>query len=91
MDKRYIAKFDPQVWIRDYAVSVDAKGFTEWECTEFMNDRSFPIAHSEIDEAIEKNDYFLDRDDVFKGDPNAPEWIRNWDGPFTINVSWLED
>jgi hypothetical protein len=25
--------------------------------------------------------------DAFKDDPSAPEWVRNWDGPFEIDVA----
>jgi hypothetical protein len=28
----------------------------------------------------------LDRDAVLKADPNAPQWVRDWRGPFTIRV-----
>jgi hypothetical protein len=28
----------------------------------------------------------VDNDDVFQGDPEAPEWVREWHGPFTIRI-----
>lgn len=31
----------------------------------------------------------LDIDDALREDENAPEWVRQWHGPFTIQV-WIE-
>ena len=30
--------------------------------------------------------WVLDASDIFKDDPAAPEWVRKWQGPFTIWV-----
>lgn len=88
--RRYLARFEPQAWINDYAVEVDAEGPTTWECTAFVRHTQSNYFH-DIDREIERSLFFLDRDDVLKGDPNAPAWVREWQGPFTITVEFLED
>jgi len=87
--RRYRATFDPQAWINDYAVSVDPEGETAWDCTAFVTsppDRLDGFGEAAVLAAIEADGYFLDRDDVLKDDPAAPEWVREWAGPFTITV-----
>jgi hypothetical protein len=86
--RRYEARFDPQAWINDYAVSVDPEGETEWDCTAFVANRP---DRADIDKAIDRDRYWLDRDDVLMGDPAAPEWVRKWRGPFTITVEWADE
>ncbi len=77
---RYQAHFDPQAWVNDYAVSVDPEGEQTWDCTAFASDDTDYTAR------VLGNWDGLDRDDVFIGDPAAPEWVRNWHGPFTITI-----
>ena len=89
MSKRYIATFEPQAWQNDYAIPVDPEGPTEWDCTDMMLSR--PDYFAGVDRKIEDDFDFLDRDDVLKSDQAAPEWIREWGGPFTITVSHAEE
>jgi hypothetical protein len=81
---RFTAHFTPEAWIKDNATEVDAEGPQEWDCTEFayanygytlrvIEGAGFGIAG-------------IDNDDVFKSDPAAPQWVRDWKGPFTITV-----
>lgn len=71
---RYIATFVPQAWIRDYAVSVDPEGPTEWDATEFV------LAQDEawLARTLREGDH----DDILRTDDNAPEWVQQWSGPF---------
>lgn len=80
----YKAHFDPQAWIHDYATSVDAEEEQTWDCTAFVE--ADPELKAKVDEAIADEGYFLDRDDALMGDDNAPQWVRDWSGPFTITV-----
>lgn len=59
--------FHPQAWVNDYAVPVDPEGPTEFE--------------------VSDSDLIGLKPDTFKSDNlqfhhNAPDWIREWSGPF---------
>ena len=77
---RYTATFHPQAWIRDNAVEVDAEGETSWDCSEFL--ASAPADWREATLARGR-----DYDDILRDDPNAPEWVREWRGPFDTEVA----
>lgn len=68
-DCQITARFRPEVWINDYATTVDAQGDTEWM-----------IAAHELFPNSADNDYL-------KGSHLAPEWVREWSGPFEIYIS----
>ncbi len=85
---RYLARFTPEAWIRNYATEVDAEGPQEWDCT--------TLALTQLDyltavaarrhESLDGGEGVLDNDDMFKDDPDAPDWVRSWTGPFTIHI-----
>ena len=84
---RYIARFQPEAWLNDCAIAVDPDGPTEWDCTAFVT----PDVRAYLDGCVKRRDDdltsgVLDDDDVFIDDPAAPEWVRRWRGPFTIQV-----
>jgi hypothetical protein len=87
---RYTARFQPEAWISDQAVPVDPEGPSEWDCTPFVDEAKLAylrkLADREGESLQDLVDGVLDNDDVFKGDPAAPLWIRQWRGPFTIRV-----
>lgn len=85
---RYVATFEPQAWINDYAVAVDAEGETAWDCTDYL--RQEEGLEAEVRAAIAEEGYWLDQDDVFAADPAAPAWVRDWHGPFTITIVYEE-
>jgi hypothetical protein len=68
----------PEVWIRDHAVPVDQPelGDHEWTPTILPDEALLMIVGESC----------IDRDDALLDDPNAPEWLRQWPGPFTITV-----
>jgi hypothetical protein len=76
--KRIIATFHPQAWIRDYAVFVDPEGETDFDVTDVI--LAMP---REKALALEDDQYDSDR---LREAPNAPAWIKNWSGPFYIEV-----
>lgn len=80
---RYIAQFTPQAWINDYATDVDPEGQTKWDATAHLLEN---VNEGDVIEAIQSEGCWLDEDDVLKGDENAPEWVKEWSGPFTITV-----
>jgi hypothetical protein len=85
----YLARFVPQAWVRDQAIDVDPEGDTEWDVTEAF--LALPDDYREVLLQFMENDRFsdgeaLDRHDALKEDPNAPEWIREFRGPFSLYV-----
>jgi hypothetical protein len=86
---RYQANFEPQAWQNDDAIPVDPQGPTTWDCSEYIGQQG-DLFLNRLHRHLADNGVFLDRDDVLKGDPVAPEWIREWQGPFTITVAAIE-
>ena len=80
---RYIAHFQAEAWQNDYANPVDPEGPEEWDCTEHLTKRK--VVQS-VDACLLVAEDWEDSFDILKGDPAAPEWIREWRGPFTITV-----
>lgn len=76
---RYIATFTPQAWINDYAVTVDAEGETTWDVTEHLN----TLSPADRQAVMKPN---TDASDTLREIETAPAWIRNWSGPFMIEV-----
>jgi hypothetical protein len=92
--QRYVAYFQPEAWVRDDAIPVDPEGPQEWDCTEFASkpDSAAYLARVADWRHESPDDPFgmLDNDDWFRADPAAPEWIRQWRGPFTIRIRRIE-
>lgn len=78
---RYRARFTAQAWQGDYAVTVDACGPVEWDCTDYM--RALPDDAARA--AAMKPDYYPS--DRVRDDPAAPEWVRQWAGPYYVTVT----
>lgn len=82
---RYRATFRPQEWVRDNAFDVDPEGDASWDVTEFVNTLV-------ADETLtgEQRDAMLakgrDLEDLLRQDPNAPHWVRAWQGPFETEI-----
>jgi hypothetical protein len=70
--------FNPQAWMRDYAMSVDPEGDTTWEVSRAEFLAMFP------DEATFNSQHQL-RDDL-RHEGTAPKWIRDWSGPFEVEL-----
>ena len=64
------ARFHPQAWVDDYAIDVDPEGPTEWDV-------------GAVSETMKDDTYDPDR---WREHPNTPAWVREWAGPFWIEV-----
>lgn len=85
--QRYIAHFQPQAWVSDHAVDVDAQGEQEWDCTRFLYDQEAITLAVEIEPTfLQGSSRWLDERDILIHDPLAPAWVVEYDGPFTITV-----
>jgi hypothetical protein len=86
-----MARFEAQVWVNDEAISVDPRGPTEWDASVAFGAlpeayRAGLLVRMAEDEAGTGRGEGLDNDDVLQSDPQAPEWVRKWAGPFNIWV-----
>lgn len=77
-ERRIVAKFVPQVWINDYAVSVDAEGCDTFDVTDSV------LALGREAALALRND--THESDTLRFSSNAPQWVRDWQGPFYIDV-----
>lgn len=76
------ATFHPQAWVNDHAIDVDPEGETSWVVTpEFYNELRVSLRWP--DEIDETNTY---ESDYLRHDPAAPQWVRDWHGPFYVEV-----
>lgn len=82
---RYTATFLPQTLINDDAYRVDPLGDVSWDCTGFLTGR---FTEEQILDGLDGN--WAITDDL-KYDPNAPEWIQEWPGPYEITLSETVD
>ena len=73
---RVLARFVPQAWVRDWAVTVDAEGDIAWDVT---------LEVIEAGAAFDWRDDDQPSDDL-RGVPTAPTWVRDWGGPFYVVV-----
>lgn len=71
--------FWPQAWVNDYAIDVDPQGDQTWEAS-----AGYLSAMRELgDQAFESSTY---ESDEWRNDPAAPEWVREWQGPYWVEV-----
>jgi len=76
--KRITAKFRPQGWVNDDAIDLDPEGPTDFDVTDVV------LAMGK-DKALKLEDNSCETD-VLRELPNAPKWIRDWSGPFVVEV-----
>ncbi len=69
-------RFRPQVWLNDYALDVDPAGPTTWQV---------PAARLA---GIRMGTY---ESDLLRFDPQVPDWIKDWTGPFEVEWDELEE
>lgn len=74
-----IAKFHPQAWQNDYAIQVDPQGDTEFDVTA-------EIVAIGREKSLKIEDSNYESDDL-RYAAAAPQWIKDWSGPFSIEVS----
>ena len=78
MTKRIMATFHPQAWQNDYAIAVDPEGEVEFDVTP-------EVVAMGKEEARKVKDDQYESDDLRTADA-APDWIKNWNGPFYVEV-----
>jgi len=64
------ARFHPQAWVDDYAMAVDTEGPIEWEV-------------GAVPDTMQDDEY---ESDDLRFHENAPAWVKNWSGPFYIEL-----
>lgn len=76
MNATVTVRFVPQAWIKNYATEADPEGATTFEV---------PVhAAQDADGSwLPDHDY---ASDVLREHDSAPEWIRNWSGPFDVEI-----
>ena len=72
--KIYRAEFVPQAWVNDYAVECDAQGPRDWELG--------PMTKKQVEE-LSLDSY---ERDALRFHDNAPQWVKEWAGPFEIYI-----
>lgn len=80
---RATASFTPQVWINDYACEADAEGEKDYDVT-------IELIASALRANVETPEEYLDGlgdNDEFQTADESPDWIRDWSGPFEIDVN----
>jgi len=82
---RFVAHFAAQQWQRDSAVEVDPLGDEEWDITDAFTQLR-PDYQEHLLHQMGFRGFALDSHDLLKEDPNAPQWIREWSGPFDITI-----
>jgi len=77
MPLRFVATFEPQAWVNDHCISVDAIGDCAFDVTAELRRIDKASRHAVLQG--------IDFDDL-KEAASAPAWIREWDGPFYLSV-----
>lgn len=71
--------FHPQAWVNDYAMDVDPQGETSWNPSPVHVEKMRRLGPA----AFEASTY---ESDEWRHDEAAPEWVRDWTGPFWVDV-----
>lgn len=73
-----MALFRPQAWVDDWAVDADPDGPQ-------IYDISPELVAMGVDAAMQIKD-LTNESDEFKDAKNAPDWVKEWSGPFEVDV-----
>ena len=76
--RRIKATFIPQAWVNDNAIEVDAEGDTVFDVT-------YLILAMGKDKALLIEDGRDSSDELLRAE-TVPNWIREWKGPFRVEV-----
>lgn len=74
----YTAIFTPQAWVNDQAIEVDPEGETTFDITpevEKLKAKGLPVPQADTNDS-----------DDFQFAAAAPQWIKDWRGPFYITI-----
>jgi hypothetical protein len=79
------AQFIPQAWLNGHAIDIDPSGDTVWDATEAF--QALPATYrAALQAELDEHGEAVDVDDMLFTDSNAPTWVREHTGPFTITV-----
>lgn len=87
---RYLATFIPQQqnsWLGRDFYPAKPQGETQWDCTDYLIKN---YTETEIHEIVD-NGIGDEMTDSVRADPNAPQWIRDWDDAFEVRVTEMVD
>src|ERR1700678_4114945 len=56
----------------------------KWDCTKFVQSNPFLLA--QVLSVLQEKEYWTDTKDTIRKDPTAPDWVREWNGSFSITV-----
>jgi len=76
--RRITAEFTPQVWLNDYALAVEPQGNTVFDVTDAVLEMGRDKALALKNESYEA--------DALRTSQHAPEWVKDWPGPFYVDV-----
>lgn len=76
--KRIMAEFVPQAWLNDHAIAVDPAGDTMFDVTD-------DILKLGRERALQLRDDQHETDHL-RHAATAPQWVKDWSGPFVVNV-----
>jgi hypothetical protein len=76
--KRIMAEFVPQAWLNDHAIAVDPQGDTMFDVTD-------DILKLGREKALQLRDDQHETDHL-RHAATAPQWVKDWSGPFVVNV-----
>lgn len=77
--KTITLQFIPQKWVNDYAIDADPQGPLTWDVPIIEIITEFP------DEFSWHNEH--ETRDSMRAHANAPQWVREWDGPFEVEFA----
>lgn len=72
------ARFHPQAWVNDYAIDADPDGPVEFDVTPEVMAMGEDMARAVSNDTGDS--------DNLRDAMNAPAWIKEWSGPFWIEV-----
>lgn len=74
-----LAIFHPQAWVNDWALEVDPEGETEFD----VGPEIRAMGREKALTLLTDDNYDTDE---LRTATNAPDWVKNWSGPFRIEV-----
>jgi hypothetical protein len=78
----YIATFHPRARTKNFTVNASPPGPDQWDVCAYLQS----LSKAERAECLAPQSAVADR---LKTDPAAPQWVREWRGPFHVTVEQI--